>query len=34
MIGVDAVSTLQLNGTIRAEISMTLPDLAEEELDL
>ena len=34
MIGVDAVSTVQLNGSGRAEICMTLSDFAEEEVDL
>ena len=34
VITIPAVFSVQLNGTIRAEICMTLPDLAEEELDL
>ena len=34
MIGVDPVFTVQLNGSGRAEINMTLPDFAEEELDI
>ena len=34
MIGVDTVFTVHLSGSGRAEICMTLPDFAEEELDL
>ena len=34
MIGVDAVFTVELNGSGPAEICMTLPDFAEEELEL
>ena len=34
VITIPAVFSVQLNGTIRAEIYMTLPDLAEEELNL
>ena len=34
MIGTDSVFTVQLNGSGRVEIDMTLPDFAEEELDL
>ena len=34
MIGVDAVFTVELNGSGPAEICMALPDFAEEELDL
>ena len=34
LIGEDAVLTVQLYGTIRAEICMTLPYFEEEELDL
>ena len=34
VITIAAVFTIHLNGTIRAEICMTLPDFAEEELDL
>ena len=33
MIGVDAVLTIQLNGSGRDEICMILPDFEEEELD-
>ena len=32
MIGKDSLFTVQLNGSERAEIDMTLPDFAEEEL--
>ena len=34
MIGVDDILTVQLNGSGRAVICMTLPDLADEDLDL
>ena len=34
MIGADAVLTVQLNGSGRAVICMTLPDFDEEEVDL
>ena len=34
MIAISAVFIVHLNGTIRAEICMTLPDLADEDLDL
>ena len=34
MIGVDAVFTVQLNGSGRDEISMILSDFAEEEVVL
>ena len=34
MIGVDAVFTVHLNGSRRAEINLTLPDFLEEELDI
>ena len=34
VITMPAVFTVQLNGTGRAEICMTLPDLADEDLDL
>ena len=33
MIGTDGVFTVQFNGSGRAEIGMTLPDSAREELD-
>ena len=34
VITIAAVFTVQLNGSGRPEICMTLPDFAEEELDL
>ena len=34
MIGADPVFTVQLNGSGRAEIDMTLPNFGEEELDI
>ena len=34
MIGADAVLTVQLNGTGRTGICMTLPDFEGEELDI
>jgi len=34
MIGTDSVSTVQLNGSGRAVIDMTLPDFEGEELDI
>ena len=34
MIGADAVFTVQLNGSGRAEIVMTLTDFKEEVLDI
>ena len=34
MIETDVVVTVQLNGSGRAEISMTLPDFPEKELDI
>ena len=34
VIGTDAVFTVQLNGSGRAEIGMTLPDFEGEELQL
>ena len=34
VIRADAVFTVQFNGSGRAEISMSLPDFAEEELDI
>ena len=34
MIRTDSVFTIPLNGSGRAEIDMTLPDFAEEELDI
>ena len=34
VITISAVSTVQLNGSGRSEIDMTLPDFAREELDI